>query len=64
MREEKYKARFLLAKVVYSLFMSDSLYYYIHKTFFASKRNGLFIEVGGLNGVAHDSSSFFYMRGI
>lgn len=55
MREEKYKRDFFLCQILCTT---------IHKTFFASKRNGFFIEVGGLNGVAHDSSSFFYMRGI
>ena len=50
--------------VVYSLFMSDSLYHYPQDILCFKAEWLLHRGVGGLNGVAHDSNSFFYMRGI
>jgi len=41
-------------------FMADGLY--IHRQFFPAKRDGFFIEVGGLDGAADGSNSFFYER--
>jgi hypothetical protein len=48
------------AKNARHYFMADCLY--IHRQFFSTKRNGFFIEVGGLNGVADGSNSFFFER--
>lgn len=41
-------------------FVSDSQY--IYSQFFEKKRNGFFIEVGGLDGTADGSNSFFFER--
>jgi len=41
-------------------FLADAQYIYNH--FFPTKRNGFFIEVGGLNGAADGSNSFFFER--
>jgi hypothetical protein len=41
-------------------FMADALY--IYRRFFPARRNGFFVEVGGLNGVAAGSNSFLFER--
>jgi len=48
------------AKYDHHYFMADCMY--IRKQFFPTKRNGFFIEVGGLNGAADGSNSFFFER--
>ncbi|EOD17996.1 hypothetical protein EMIHUDRAFT_196010 [Emiliania huxleyi CCMP1516] len=41
-------------------FLADA--HHIYRTYFAQKRDGFFIEVGGLNGAADGSNSLFFER--